>query len=101
MLAVTVVLMALGLVIAWVGIYIRQKGKTTFIAGNNLVFVPKNERLLAGRIGAAVLLFGIETVLFPLLYQLIDGLKGSHFAVLAVVHVLAVLVFMVMDQLDR
>lgn len=101
MLAVTVVIMALGLVIIGVGIYIRGKGKTAFIAGNNEVFVPKNEKRLAGRIGAAVLLFGIETVLFPLLYQLIDGLKGCHFAVLAVVHLLAVLVFMVMDQIER
>lgn len=39
--------MVLGLFIIFVGYSLRRKGKTSFIAGNHKVFVPKDEKKLA------------------------------------------------------
>ncbi|MGM9926016.1 MAG: hypothetical protein ACI35R_17355 [Bacillus sp. (in: firmicutes)] len=90
MLVISLVLMVLGIVIILVGSSIIRKGKTSFIAGNNEMFVPKNEKKLSGRIGFVVMLFGGETVLFPVVYKLINGIEGYHFAVLAVLHILTI-----------
>jgi len=66
------VLIGLGIVIIIVGFSIKRKGKTSFIAGNNEMFVLKNERKLADRIGFVVMLFGVETAFFPIIYKLIN-----------------------------
>jgi hypothetical protein len=101
MLVISLMLMALGSVIVYVGFSIKRKGKTSFIAGNNEVFLPKNEKKLAGRIGFVIMLFGMETVLFPVVYQFLNGIEGYHFAVLAVLHILAVFTLMLADQMER
>ncbi|MBM7602765.1 putative sodium:solute symporter family permease YidK [Metabacillus crassostreae] len=101
MLTVSIVLMVLGVVIVIVGFSVNRKGKTSFIAGNNEMFVPKNEKKLAERIGFVIMLFGIETVLFPVIYKYIHGVEGYHFAVIAVFHIFAVFVFMLLDQMER
>ena len=98
MLAASLGIMAAGIVIIVVGISIKRKGKTSFIAGNNEIFVPKDEKKLAGRIGLIVILFGVESFLFPLVFQLIEGMTGTHFAVLAGLQLLAIFFFMLMDQ---
>ena len=100
-LAVSMGIMAAGIAIIVVGFSIKKKGKTSFIAGNNEIFVPKNEKKLAGRIGWLVILFGMETFLFPLFFQWISGITGTHFAVLAGFQLLVVFLFMLMDQFEK
>ncbi|WP_462409886.1 hypothetical protein [Neobacillus sp. Marseille-QA0830] len=100
MLVISLGVMALGILIIFVGFSLRRKGKTSFIAGNNEVFVPKNEKKLAVRIGLVIIIFGIETVLFPALFQLIKGIEGYHFVILALFHVLVVFVLMFIDQME-
>ncbi|RFU60924.1 hypothetical protein [Peribacillus glennii] len=101
MLVISLVLMVLGVVIIYVGFSVTRKGKTSFIAGNNELFFPKNEKKLAGRIGLVIMLFGVETFLFPAIYHFLDGVEGDHFAVLAVLHILCVFILMIADQMER
>ena len=100
MTGIYIVLMSLGLVMIVVGSVIKRKGKTSFIAGYNEIFVPKNEKKLAGQIGFVLVLFGIETIGFPVFYQLVNGIEGYHFALLAGLHILAVLMLMLADQIS-
>lgn len=100
MLAISLFVMALGIVIIFVGYSLRRKGKTSFIAGNNEVFIPKDEKKLAERIGLVVILFGAETVLFTVVFQVINGMEGCHFAILALLHILVVFVLMYFDQME-
>ncbi len=100
MLVISLGVMTLGILIIFVGVSLRIKGKTSFIAGNNEVFVPKNEKKLAERIGLVIILFGIETVLFPVVFQLVKGIEGYHFAILALIHILVVFVLMFFDQME-
>ena len=100
MLVVSLVVMVIGVIIIFVGWNVRKKGTTAFIAGNNEVFVPKNERKLADRIGSLVMLFGAITILFPIAFQLINGIEGFHFAILAGIHLLFVFIFMLLDQME-
>ena len=93
-------LTALGLVIIVVGSAVKRKGKTSFIAGYNEVFVPKDEKKLAGQIGFVMMLFGVETICFPLVFQFLKGIEGYHFALLAGLHILAVLILMLVDQMN-
>jgi len=92
--------MALGVLILFVGYSLKRKGKTSFIAGNNEVFVPKDEQKLADRIGLVVIIFGIETVLFPIIFQFIKGIEGYHFAILALIHIFVVFLLMLFDQME-
>ncbi|RDU37898.1 hypothetical protein DRW41_08785 [Neobacillus piezotolerans] len=101
MLVKSLVLIALGFVIIFVGISIKHKGKTSFIAGNNEIFVPRNERKLAERIGLVIMLFGVETVLFPIAYHFFSGIQGYQFTILAVLNILAVFLLMILDQFER
>ncbi|NHM34031.1 hypothetical protein G8761_26290 [Bacillus sp. C11] len=65
------------------------------------MFVPKNEKKLAGRIGFVVMLFGVETALFPVVFKFFYSIEGYHFAVLAVLHIFAVFFLMLIDQMER
>ncbi|CAG9614845.1 hypothetical protein BACCIP111899_04078 [Bacillus rhizoplanae] len=96
---ISLCVMALGILIIFVGYSLRRKGETSFIAGNNKVFIPKDEKKLAERIGLVVILFGAETVLFPVVFQVINGIEGYHFAILALLHILVVFVLMFCDQM--
>lgn len=42
------VLTVIGILLILSGNSIRKRGKTSFIAGNNDVFIPKNEKKMAG-----------------------------------------------------
>ncbi|WP_433750489.1 hypothetical protein [Falsibacillus pallidus] len=99
MLAISLAVIIGGLLIIFVGFSVKKKGKTSFIAGNNEVFVPKNEKRLAARVGINIIIFGLEVVLFPIAYQIID-LEGSFLGILAVVHLLIFFLLMVLDQLE-
>lgn len=100
MLAFSICVMVFGIFIIVVGFSLRRKGKTSFIAGNNEVFVPKDEKKLAERIGIVVILFGIETVLFPVIFHVIRSIEGYHFGILALLHIFVVFVFMFFDQME-
>ena len=100
MTGIYVVLMAIGLVMIAVGFVVKQNGKTSFMAGYNEIFVPKNEKKLAGQIAFVMVLFGVETIGFPVVYQFFDGIEGYHFALLAGLHILAVLMLMLVDQIN-
>lgn len=90
-----------GIFIILVGLYVRKKEKTSFIAGHNQLFHAKNEKRLASRIGLVIVLFGIETVLFPIIFQLIPRLDGTAFLVVAMIHSAAVFVVILEDQLSQ
>ena len=98
MLAISLAIIFVGLLIIFVGFAINRKGNTSFIAGNNGVFIPKDEKKLALRISINVIVFGIEVVLFPIIYHFIE-ISGSYIAILAVFHLLTSFLFMVLDQL--
>lgn len=91
--------MAAGFFIIAAGILICRNGSVSFIAGSGDMFRPYNEAKLAKRFGWTVISFGIWTILFPILFHLLHGLTGSHFVILAAVHLGAVFVFMLIDQM--
>ena len=98
MLFASMIMGVLGLLISMGGYSIRKKGSTSFIAGNNTVFRPRNEGKLADRIGWVVLLFGIETMAFPIFFYFMKFVEGYHFVILAVFHLFLVFIFMFLDQ---
>ena len=99
MLVASIGLGVIGVIIIIGGYLIRQNGNTSFIAGNNKVFVPRNEVKLANRIGWVVMLFGLEIMWFPLIFHFIKFIEGYHFVIIAVLHLLLVFMFMILDQL--
>ena len=100
MLVPSVVLAVIGILLILSGNSIRKRGKTSFIAGINEVFIPKNEKKLAERIGWLLILFGFETVSFPMVFYFIKIIEGYHYAILAIFHLIIVFIFMCMDQLE-
>lgn len=100
MIYISLGLIVIGLIIISIGLSIRRRGETSFIAGNNVLFVPKNEKKLAERIGLVLSTFGFVTVMFPIVYQLVDGVEGYYYAVIAVIHLLSVFILMMLDQLE-
>lgn len=101
MLIVSLALMVIGAIIIFVGFKVKQRGKTSFIAGNNSVFIPKNETKLAKQIGFIIMFFGLITMLFPIVHHFFNNIEGTYFAILAGIHILAVFVFMLMDQMEN
>ena len=100
MLVASIGLGIIGILFLIGGYLIRKNGHTSFIAGNNKVFMPRNEMKLANRIGLVVMLFGFETIMFPLLFHFIRFVEGYHFVSIAVLHLLLVFMFMILDQLS-
>lgn len=90
-----------GILLIKVGLYVRKKEKTSFIAGHRQLFHVRDEKKLASRIGWVVVLFGIETVLFPIIFQLIPRIDGTVFLGLAMIHLAAVFVVILADQLSQ
>ncbi|MEH7458381.1 hypothetical protein V7183_14430 [Bacillus sp. JJ1127] len=83
----------------WIGMSMLRKRKTPFIAGYNTIFHPKNEVLLAKRIAVVVILFGLETILFPIA-SLILKVDGVYFAILTGIDIAAALILIIMDQME-
>lgn len=94
------VIILLSIFFVYVGYSIKKRQNTSFVAGNNEIFVPKNERKLAGRIGLIIMLIGIETIVFPAVFQLISVVNGIHFAILAVINIALIFICMLIDQLE-
>ena len=100
MLVASIIMGIIGFLISLGGYSIRNKGDTSFIAGNNKVFIPRNEKKLADRIGWVVLAFGIETIVFPIVFYFIKVIEGYHFVILAVLHLFVVFIYMFLDQME-
>ena len=100
MLFLSIAVILLGVLFIYTGFQMKKKGRTTFIAGYKETFFPKNEEKLANWIGIIIILFGIVTVLFPITYQVFDGLQGYHFAIVAAAHLVAVFFAILFDQLN-
>ncbi|WJE15083.1 hypothetical protein QRD89_15360 [Halobacillus sp. ACCC02827] len=90
-------LVLIGLLLCGTGLSVAKKGKTAFIAGYHTTFHPKDEPKLAKRFGFLLCLFGVETMVFPLLYSL-GWMEGTHYAMLAVLNIMLALFFLAMDQ---
>ncbi|MFP3512942.1 hypothetical protein SB775_25710 [Peribacillus sp. SIMBA_075] len=101
MLLISLCVVALGILFIYIGFIMKKKGTTTFIAGYNNTFFPKNEAKLANWIGLIIIIFGIVTILFPIAFQIFDGLEGYHFAIIAIGHIIAVFIAILLDQLSN
>lgn len=88
-----------GCLFIWIGSNILKKERTPFIAGYNTVFHPKNERVLARRVGVVVILFGVETKLFPPV-AFFFNVEGFYFGILAGVDIVVVFILLIVDQLE-
>ena len=93
------VLILLGIFFVYVGYSIKKRQNTSFVAGNNEIFVPKNERKLAG-LGLIIMLFGIETIVFPAVFQLSSVVNGIYFVILAFINITLIFICMLFDQLE-
>lgn len=98
LLAISLAIIFGGLIIIFEGFSIKRKGKTSFIAGNNDIFIPNDEKKLASRLGINVVIFGVEIILFPIVYYFIE-LRGNYIVILAVFHLLIFFLLMFLDQL--
>ncbi|WP_409290597.1 hypothetical protein [Peribacillus sp. SCS-37] len=78
--------------------FIIRKGKTSFIAGNHEMFVPKNEKNWQRRCDGWSSLLGSRRFCFPLHFRSVSKWRAG-IAVLAGMNVLIVLIFMLIDQL--
>ncbi len=99
MIIASILLVLIGIFIIFSGFLIKKKGNTSFIAGNNQSFLPNNEIKLAKRIGWVVIVFGVETLVFPILFNYVKIIEGYHLAILAVIHLILVFIFMLVDQI--
>ncbi|MDM5157012.1 hypothetical protein QUF88_25230 [Bacillus sp. DX1.1] len=55
--------------------------------------------MLAKRIGMLIILFGLETISFPVV-SLLFKVDGFYFAILAGIDILVVLILILMDQME-
>ena len=60
--------------IIYIGKRVWKKGSTNFIAGYGKTFTPRNEKQLAKGFGLIIMLFGFETIIFPILSLFLKGL---------------------------
>ena len=88
----------MSLFIIYVGVKIGKREKVDFIAGYNVIFKPRNEKKLAKRVGALVMLFGIETIVFITLSLFLSNL-GGFYGTLVVLNVLFIGIFFFFYQL--
>ncbi|UOQ44155.1 hypothetical protein MUN89_20230 [Halobacillus salinarum] len=87
-----------GIVIIWTGTQIRKNKSTAFLTGKGEVFCPKNERKLAGRIGAIVMVYGFVIMVSATAIVFHFGMPGWTIIVLTGAHLAAVLIVLGLDQ---
>lgn len=80
----------------------KKRGNMHFIAGYETNFYrPKNEKRLVNRIGILIMLFGVETFVLMILHLFNAAwFSGLIYGILAIVHALVLLIFVVIDQLE-
>ncbi|WKG29349.1 hypothetical protein [Priestia aryabhattai] len=86
--------------IIYIGKRAWKKGSTNFIAGYGKIFTPKDEKQLAKGIGLIIMLFGFETIIFPILSLFFEGL-GFYYGLLIVLNFFALFGLMIKDQVQR
>ena len=86
--------------IIYIGKRVWKKGNTNFIAGFGKVFTPRNEKQLAKGIGLIIMLFGFESMIFPILSLLFEGI-GFYYGFLVVLNFFALFGLMIKDQMQR
>ncbi|MDC7770880.1 hypothetical protein POL88_18270 [Priestia megaterium] len=83
--------------IIYIGKRVWKKGSNNFIAGYGKIFTPKDEKQLAKGIGLIIMLFGFESMIFPILSLFFEGL-GFYYGFLVVLNFFAIFGLMIMDQ---
>jgi hypothetical protein len=77
-----------------------KKGSTDFTAGYGRIFTPRNEKQLAKGIGLIIMLFGFESMIFPILSVFFEGI-GFYYGLLVVLNFFALFGLMLKDQVQR
>lgn len=77
-----------------------KKGSTNFIAGYGKTFTPRNEKQLAKGFGLIIMLFGFETIIFPILSLFFEGL-GFYYGLLIALNFFIILGLMIKDQVQE
>ncbi|MBY0061240.1 MULTISPECIES: hypothetical protein [Priestia] len=85
--------------IIYMGKRVWKKGSTNFIAGYGKVFTPRNEKQLAKGFGLVIMLFGFESMIFPILSLFFEGL-GFYYGLLVVLNFFAIFGLMIKDQVQ-
>lgn len=89
-----------GLFLFGTGTYVWKKQQVSFIAGYGEFYHPRNEQLLAKRIGTVVMALGVETwILLPLALY-IPEFKASVYGFVAFLHVLLILLLIATDHIS-
>lgn len=92
-----IIFLIAGFFFIYIGRRVWVKGNTRFIAGYGETFVPKNEQKLARGFGLIIIIFGIESIIFPILSFFVNGL-GLYYGILIAINLLSVFFIMVKDQ---
>ncbi|MFV5316719.1 hypothetical protein [Priestia megaterium] len=85
--------------IIYIGQLVWKKGSTNFIAGYGKIFTPRNEKQLAKGFGLIVMLFGFESMIFPILSLFFEGI-GFYYGLLVVLNFFAIFGLMIKDQVQ-
>ncbi|WP_394548727.1 hypothetical protein [Priestia aryabhattai] len=85
--------------IIYIGKLVWKKGSTNFIAGYGKVFTPRNEKQLAKGFGLIVMLFGFESMIFPILSLFFEGI-GFYYGLLVVLNFFAIFGLLIKDQVQ-
>ncbi|UOO39955.1 hypothetical protein I0292_19450 [Priestia megaterium] len=86
--------------IIYIGKRVWKKGSTNFIAGYGKTFTPRNEKQLAKGFGLIIMLFGFETIIFPILSLFFGGL-GFYYGLLIALNFFIILGLMIKDQVQE
>ncbi|MED4000418.1 hypothetical protein [Priestia aryabhattai] len=86
--------------IIYIGKRVWKKGSTNFIAGYGKTFTPRNEKQLAKGFGLIIMLFGFETIIFPILSLFFEGL-GFYYGLLIALNFFIILGLMIKDQVQE
>lgn len=90
----------LGSFFVLIGIFIWRKGSVSFLAGYVKDKIH-NEKLMAKRIGIVSILFGLETILLIAISLFITEVDGLIYGILAILHILAILLLMILTQMSE
>ncbi|NHH94501.1 hypothetical protein GOICGAJE_03052 [Bacillus sp. MB95] len=85
--------------IIYIGKRVWKKGSTDFIAGYGKIFTPKDEKQLAKGFGLVIMLFGFETMIFPILSLFFEGV-GFYYGLLIALNFFIILGLMIKDQVQ-
>ncbi|QDZ81201.1 hypothetical protein [Priestia megaterium] len=85
--------------IIYIGKRVWKEGSTNFIAGYGKTFTPRNEKQLTKGFGLVIMLFGFETMIFPILSLFFEGV-GFYYGLLIALNFFIILGLMIKDQVQ-